>query len=371
MEGLEEEFGDDETDASNLESGLLRRASEGVSALANNGPQNRNINAGDTQNWVFPKEVVNGPPGVVGPGLPHDNGTQLAHTPALSELRRQQKEKTVYVTLNTCLQPSRSTSSGGDEQSIPPQLQMYISQSSSNQEPGASVSDSNQLAVQVNGGYAIATLEADDDVYVGITAPNGSTFSGLWNYEIACSIDAPFHSSNETWPNLFFVDGDNHAALLITNDTTQTEPNSTTYQEWMAMPPPYGMFAHNQNDPSILGVQYSYCGLRSYAQVIANQEGVDNQNVASMTNRGLGGKPKEQFYITSLNASSNYWGFLVTEGNSTASGAGVVGGGGMVWNATTFSTKSGEAPILLRFLRKSVLLTWAYSNHRKQLCPDV
>jgi calcium channel MID1 len=166
-------------------------------------------------------------------------------------------------------------------------------------------------------------------------------FTGSWNYEIAASIDAPYHSTNETWSNLFFVDGDNHAALLITNDTTQANSSSPVYQEWMSMKPPYGVFAHNMNDSSILGVQSSYCGLSNLAHIVADAD-TQNQNVAGMTNRGLGGKPKEQFYISNLNAASKYWGFLAMARNSTP---GVIGGGGKVWMAMNFTTKTGKPVI--------------------------
>ena len=104
------------------------------------------------------------------------------------------------------------------------------------------------------------------------------------------------------------------------------------------MKPPYGVFAHNMNDSSILGVQSSYCGLSKLAHIVA---GVDtqNQNVVGMTNRGLGGNPKEQFYINNLTATSKYWGFLAMPQNSTP---GVIGGGGKVWMAMNFTTKTGK-----------------------------
>jgi calcium channel MID1 len=182
-------------------------------------------------------------------------------------------------------------------------------------------------------------MKASNDVHVGISALNITGFTGSWNYEIAASVDDPYHSVNETWSNLFFVDGDNHAALLITNDTTEANASSQVYQEWMTIRPPYGVFAHNMNDSSILGVKNSFCGLSNYAQIMANLPGVDSQNVVGMTNRGLGGKPKEQFYITDLHATSRYWGFLAMAGNSTP---GVIGGGGKVWMAMNFTTKTGK-----------------------------
>lgn len=72
---------------------------------------------------------------------------------------------------------------------------------------------------------------------------------------------------------------------------------------------------------------------------MANLPGAQSGNVAGMTSRGLGGAPKEQFYISALNASSQYWGFLALEGNSTP---GMIGGGGKIWSAVNFSTKAAD-----------------------------
>jgi calcium channel MID1 len=327
---------DDEEIVENLHSVSSRATEAIVSALENNSPQNLNIDFGQTQNWIFSMQNIK--PGITGPQLPHDNTTDAVQVQARDELRRRQDEQRVYVTVNTCLQPMASDP-GNSGNIIPPQLTMYISTNPSNTNPGPFVSDPQQQIVEFSGGYALATVNASNDVHVGISALNVTGFIGSWNYEIAASVDAPYHSVNETWSNLFFVDGDNHAALLITNDTTEANASSPVYQEWMSMTPPYGVFAHNMNDSSILGVKNSYCGLLKYAQIMANVPSVNNQNVAGMTNRGLGGKPKEQFYINDLNATSRYWGFLAMAGNSTP---GVIGGGGKVWMAMNFTTKTGK-----------------------------
>ncbi|KIX09914.1 uncharacterized protein Z518_00995 [Rhinocladiella mackenziei CBS 650.93] len=322
------------------ESKIIARAADGVSALANNAPQNKNINIGEVQNWVFPTDAIQGPHGTTGPGLPSDGLERRGIEVDVPELKRRQSGNKVYLTLNTCLQPSANTTGADSTNSIPPQLEMYISLSESNQKPGPGSDDPDQQTIQVDGGYALYEVDADSDVYVGVSAPNTTEFIGIWNYEVAASIDGPYHGSHGNVTNLYFVDGDNHAALLITNDTTQAQPNETVYQEWMKLSPPWGVFAANQNDRSILGVQKSFCGLKNNARLAANIDGFANQNVAQMTNRGLGGKPKEQFYITGLNATSKYWGILAMDGNSTASGNGVVGGGGTVWAAINFETKT-------------------------------
>jgi calcium channel MID1 len=315
---------------------VVRQAS--TRELANNAPQNMNIDPGTNQTWVVTKSTVEGPFGEQGGGLPGE--TTVEEFEIHSELKKRQGSRKVYITINTCMQPTSPDLKRDTDAVIPPQLQMYLSTSADNQNPGPGTTQG-QKVIDVTGGYGIATVDTDDDVYIGIAAPNTTTFDGQWNYAIAASIDAPFHSYDGNSPNLFFVDGDYHAALLITNDTTETAANSTVYKDWMKLnPPPYGMFAHSESDKSILGVKYSYCGLMNAANIVANLQNVQNQNVAGMTNRGIGGKPKEQFYVTALNKSSTYYGFLAIQGNSTASGENVVGGGGKVWAAMNFTTKA-------------------------------
>ena len=320
------------------EDSLVIKRQASTRELFNNAPQNLNIEPGTNQTWFLSKSTIEGPFGEQGTGLPGE--AKVEDVEAHAELKRRQGSRTLYITLNTCLQPTSPNLRRDTDAVIPPQLQMFLSTSADNRNPGPGTTQEQRI-VEVKGGYALATVTADDDVYIGVAAPNTTSFNGEWNYEIAASIDAPFHSVNMESPNLFFVDGDYHAALLITNDTTEASSNSTIYQDWMKLnPPPYGMFAHSESDRSILGVQYSYCGLQNAADIVANLKNVQNQNVAGMTNRGIGGKPKEQFYITALNKSSTYFGFLAMEGNSTSSGSSVIGGGGKVWAAMNFTTKA-------------------------------
>jgi calcium channel MID1 len=331
---------DDDVDLINdpPEDSLVTKRQASTRELFNNAPQNLNIEPGTNQTWFLSKSTIEGPFGEQGAGLPGE--AKVEDVEAHAELKRRQGSRTLYITINTCLQPTSPNLRRDTDAVIPPQLQMFLSTSADNQNPGPGTTQEQRI-VEVKGGYALATVTGDDDVYIGVAAPNTTSFNGEWNYEIAASIDAPFHSVNMETPNLFFVDGDYHAALLITNDTTEALPNSTIYQDWMKLnPPPYGMFAHSESDRSILGVQYSYCGLQNAADIVANLKNVQNQNVAGMTNRGIGGKPKEQFYITALNRSSTYFGFLAMEGNSTSSGSSVVGGGGKVWAAMNFTTKA-------------------------------
>ena len=346
---------------------LRKRAPDGVSALANNAPQNMNIELGATQNWMFAQEEIEGPHGEPGVGFPSDastTGNMSDDGPFRRELRKRQSGTPVWITINVCLQPVSNTSTDV----IPPQLQLFYSNSADIEKPGATSEGVTGFQVKVEGGYGIVQLNATDDIYIGISAPNATNFTGVWNYEIGASNDAPYHFwSNKT--DLLFVDGDNHAALLVTPDLTDAASNSTIYQQWMAMQAPYGVFAHDQRNTSILGVSRSYCGLLNNAKISANIPGITNNNVGTMTSRGLGGAPKEQFYVGALNASSSYWGFLAMTGNSTTTGAGVVGGGGRVWSNMTFSTKASDNCALMYNLTFCSEVAYAVPSNPDKFSP--
>ncbi|KAK5076559.1 hypothetical protein LTR64_005961 [Lithohypha guttulata] len=338
----------------------IKRAPEGVSSLPNNAPQNMNIESGVTQNWVFAKEDIEGPHGVKGVGLPSDVTVtgNMSDDGVRMELKRQ-SSTSIWITVNTCLQPALE-----DTNAIPQQLQLYYSTSPDIDKPGTGTGG---IQVEFEGGYGIIELEVDNDVYVGISAPNTSDFSGLWNYEIAASNDAPYHYwSNET--DLLFVDGDNHAALLVTPDLDNASSN--VFQDWMSLSPaPYGMFAHDQKNLSIKGVSRSYCGLLHNAKLTANIPEILNNNVGTMTSRGIGGAPKEQFYISALNASSSYYGWLAMSGNSTAHGAGVIGGGGRVWSNVTFRTKASDNCALMYNLTFCSEVAYAVPSNPERYSP--
>lgn len=341
----------------------VKRAPDGVSALANNAPQNMNVAPGETQNWLFPADAISGPHGLEGVGFPSDpsdTGNMTDDGPFRRELKRQSGTP-IWITINTCLQPESTSGT----QDTPPQLQLYYSTSSDDDKPGPSTG---AIGIDVIGGFGIIEIDASDDVYIGVSAANTTQVSGSWNYEIAASNDAPYHFwSNQT--DLLFVDGDNHAALLVTPDLYNASSNSPTYQQWLQLQAPYGMFAHDQTNTSILGVSRSYCGLRHNAKIMANIPEVENNNVATMTSRGLNGYPKEQFYISALSAASNYYGFLAMTGNSTHSGSGVIGGGGRVWTNMTFRTKASDNCALMYNLTFCSEVAYAVPSNPENYSP--
>jgi calcium channel MID1 len=257
------------------------------------------------------------------------------------ELRpRQLPTRNVYITINTCLQPNDPTGSKG----APGQLVLYVSQSAKNPMSVAGQPDNgwqNGKWVEAVGGFANITLEASGDVYIAVYAPATEGFVNPYNFEVAASIDAPFHYYNNSQPNLYLVDSDSSSALLVTNNLTSST-NGSVFDAWMNLAPPFVIFAANQNLSYFSGIQNSYCGLEKYAQIAGTVRGVESSNVqTSMTNMTSGPFPKQQFYVQGLNASSSYNGILAMAGNSTASGNGVVGGGGQVWQTMNFQTQSG------------------------------
>jgi hypothetical protein len=241
----------------------------------------------------------------------------------------------VYLSLTTCDKPDSNKTNADPF----PQLEVYVSKSEKLEEPGPGKDDTLQDIYTAEGGYVAITKDTDSDVFIGVAAPNTTDYKGDYTFQIAASIDAYFHSTvNQS--SLHFVDADVSAALLVTDNLTMSASNSSNYHQWMNMIPPYTMFAHNVNNTALEGLERSFCALDKLAQVGR----ISNITEVGMTSRGLGNKPKEQFYLTGLDKSSFYNGILAMTGNSTSSGNGIVGGGGQVWKSTAFSTKTGKAP---------------------------
>ncbi|OBT84486.1 hypothetical protein VE02_06417 [Pseudogymnoascus sp. 03VT05] len=319
-----------------------------------------NLNQGETLYFVFLNESVWGPHAPAGSGstgLPSvgltrrwedegDGGERGALNTADGEdeessiHKRANATRTVYITLNTCLQPSNANGDSGP----PPQVTMYVGDNQTTL--GASKPADGQRIIAAEFGFANLTFEASKDVYIAVTGPNTTSYEGIYNIEVGVSIDAPFHSYSGDAADLFFIDSDSSSALLATKNLTLDNSSSPVYQKWMQLsPPPYVIFANNQNLTYIQGVSRSYCGLENYAQIAGTQKGLRTDMVKTiMTNVTLGTHPKQQFYFQGLNASSRYYGILALPGNATERAP---GGGGRVWQTMNFTTQSdGNCAIL-------------------------
>jgi calcium channel MID1 len=141
------------------------------------------------------------------------------------------------------------------------------------------------------------------------------------------------------------VSSDSNSALLYTDPLIPDSSNSTLAEAWMDMTPgPFTVFASDASDNSILGLQNSYCGLETKAQISASRPGQISSEIATkMTDIGTGSLPKQQFYLTGLGPGKTYNIALAMNG-TIASGNSAVGAGGQVFRMTNFTTLSSTWP---------------------------
>ena len=338
---------------------LVGRQLPAPTEVPNNIARNYNVEQGQLAYFVFSNESVWGqyaPVGSGSTGLPSvglaprweewRKGIELGASGTADEEeggessihKRANDTRTVYITLNTCLQPSNPKDASGAN-GPPPQVTLYVANNQTILGPNHPASG--QTIVKAENGFANLTYEASTEFFMAVSAPNTTEFQGIYNVEVGASIDAPFHAYSGDAADLFFIDSDSTSALLATKNLTLDDPSTSVYQKWMQLdPPPYVIFANNQNQTWISGVSHSYCGLESYAQIAGTQNGLRTNMVrTSMTNVTLGGFPKQQFYFQGLNASSSYYGILALPGNATER---TPGGGGRVWQPMAFNTQTGR-----------------------------
>ncbi|KIV99011.1 uncharacterized protein PV09_09240 [Verruconis gallopava] len=336
--------------------GLVERAPLDTVSLKNNLPNTLNLNPGETQYYVFEQDELSASPGtrgrqlptnVTGPGADVTSNAKRRKR-SISEdaeqehetvegdniLEKRQNTKTVYVSANTCLQPLLNENKTG----TPGQPTIFYSLSDNNQKPSA---DQNDGTVQLDQGYAaVAIPNVSGNLYISISAPDlpNDTFTGPWNYQIAASIDDYYHYYDNSTAFMWTVDTDSNSALLATYNLTGQDGNSTTIQnqrnEWMNTSPPFDIYVFNSSSPKIDGIKHSYCGL--------SKLNMDFMRInTSMTERGVGSNPKQQFYIQSLLPGNTYFSVLAYQGgNVSTEDQAIVGGGGQVWKSMQFSTKS-------------------------------
>lgn len=185
-------------------------------SLGNNQFQDSTVEVGGIQWFFVTKEVVNGKKETTISKLPASLSAravmEMDHVKL--ELRKRgqaeplakRDQTTVYLSLTTCRTPTSNSSS-----TVPgsfPQLQVYYSTDESLDKPGPGKDDSLQTMITAEGGFANTNITTDGDIFIGVVAPNSTTFSGNYDYQIAASIDAPFHSVNDDDSFLYFIDAD-------------------------------------------------------------------------------------------------------------------------------------------------------------------
>ncbi|CCG80739.1 Calcium influx-promoting protein ehs1 [Taphrina deformans PYCC 5710] len=238
----------------------------------------------------------------------------------------------VYITLNICTQPSPAPNLGnGTIKSLwntttnIPTLFIYGSNDSSITLPNATASTDQR---QFQYGFANLTYPANNrNLYFTIAAPpyDPSWSNNTFSYQIGVSSSRPLHRAWAGDQNrfLFLQDSDFSAALLTTGNLSSADiPN---YQIWInpsAQSAGRGDFSASiQNS-----LRWSWCGItKSSVQVSLNDAD------RSMTTRGPGGHPKEQFYVHGLVPSTFYDSYITLQNNYSS--------GGAVWPVQTFKTR--------------------------------
>lgn len=310
-----------------------------ITELVNGAPGKLNIEFGKIQHWRISTRALATQPEYVQEYLKKQKEKEQREAEEKEDddrgLRKRQqrdppKEYKIYVTFNTCLQPQPNTTAldNPSEAPIPPPLELYVSNSTNNKRPGPTYKGRDQFKITVEQGFANFTTNITSDWYISVMSPNITRESerrqwrGVWNYELAVSTWGQFHGLSSR-ANVYLVDSDSDSALLITGN--MTDPREYTHT-------PYVLYAQNTAQTAAFrGLEKSYCAVSRLAQV--GKASV----VSSITTRGLGNRPKQQFHITGLNQSTLYYGYLARPGNVSMGGS---QGGGVLWDPMNIETKS-------------------------------
>ncbi|KAI1377402.1 stretch-activated Ca2+-permeable channel component-domain-containing protein [Hypoxylon crocopeplum] len=334
---------------------IIGRVPDNVASLTNNRVEKSNIVPGVTMTYVFQASSVtsreaqdSGEPLELRRSLnesrePSVDGSEDEDlTPDLELERRQQPTKTLWISANTCEQPWPI--SPAQTTTAPPQLILYVSTSADNTSPGPGQDANSQKVIPFTEGAVMFNVSVNRDIYLSIAAPNVSTelfdTTRQFNFELVASTDRYYYSySDQTNTELVWVDSDATAALLQTSYLTNKSDQVITEL-------PYVMFAHNQDNVIINGIRNSYCGLKLYAQIRSLDDGSTGAITMGLKKGGDKNLTREQFYVTGLNASSNYLGILARAPGQIAQkrqdDTSSVGGG-VVFQPTPFQTKPNGA----------------------------
>ena len=309
--------------------GIIGRAEPSKKKLVNNTPGNDTLKYGETRYWTFSKAQLSSKSSRASAApfsLAERDENELVYTLDVLEngpiQPRQEKPRTLYITLNMCSQPQPKDANPTGR--IAP-LQLYISTDPQNDEPGQMHND---YAVPVEYGFGAQNLSVgSSNVYFAVTAPSkNSQFDGSFTYELTASLDEPYTSFVGDSTGLVLVDSDANAALFSTNGTVETTR--------------YSIFVHPQNDVALWGLSGSYCALKKQARFIGNlgDESKGDVETRVMELRGL--PLKQQFYKSDLNSSTAYYAILAADGHINSKGKrdGVAGRGGKVWKEVNFTT---------------------------------
>ncbi|KAF7546170.1 hypothetical protein G7Z17_g8626 [Cylindrodendrum hubeiense] len=337
-----------EPDFGAFDRSIIGRATADINPLTNNGAEKLNLYPGETQCYIFKKSTIFSRDAIAARSAEGDQSTEELEGEG-HELSRRASSKTVYISVNTCLQPELETKTGKKKQAG--QLSLYISTTSNIQCPGPSKDTSKMKVVEFDEGAVMYSFNATGNVYVGISAPNiTGNYSDYYNFEIAASLDEYYHKyDSHNGSELLWMDSDSTSALLVTRNLTQ---HSNETAKIMKAELPYDIYLQNNNSTSLDGLRHSSCGLGQNAEfraIVNDKEASKNGDkiTTGLTTRGPGNLPKQQFYVVGLDSGSSYSGIIVKRANGTSTSSKSrraetsIGGGGTVFRATEFETSSG------------------------------
>jgi calcium channel MID1 len=299
--------------------GIIGRQAVEAQPIGKDTPERWTLNPGESRCYLLSKsEIFGSDSSGRRRGAEHDDTAGIGGQPDESEeerVRRQTRGTTnVYVSATTCLQPNLTNQDA--QTRYPGPLRMLVSTSQDVGCPTTTQGMDSNMWDDFEEGLVELTVRADDSpVYVNVVAPKVSKdFEGPYDFEVALSLNSSYHSFDrptEVRTNLVWMDSDSSAALLLTSDLTDDESD---VDRVMAIDPPYELYVEDQNRPVFEGIRRSRCGMEQQAMIVANRNGDGRGHSmvrTSLTTRGTGGMPKQQFYFEGLEETSNYTAVLV------------------------------------------------------------
>ncbi|KAG9728990.1 putative protein with signal peptide, partial [Aureobasidium melanogenum] len=185
LDDAEDVYEDAQPDEQDVQ--YTKRATGDVVTLGgSNVPGLLNIEAGNTTIWHFTNTSLWAPYANATPGLPSPIDDGDTGDSGTIYKRQNPTTRLVYISVTTCLQPQWNGST--NQTTVPPQLILFVSNSTSNKEPGPDAPANRQVAITLNEGFANYSMNATTDIYMSVHAPEmPANFTGIWNYEIAAS----------------------------------------------------------------------------------------------------------------------------------------------------------------------------------------
>jgi calcium channel MID1 len=248
-------------------------------------------------------------------------------------LRKRQSGRAVWVSANTCSQPTPSNNNGTDS---PSQLILHVS--TSEQKPTNSSKDTTHIPFV--GGFANFTTNTTSDLYMGVSASElPDKWTGGWSFEIAASVNGYYHSYNDT-EYMHMVDTDSDSTLFVSFPLQNSNKTEDVLKWNNTMPFTFHAYPTG-NWSGMIGLERSFCKLRDVTDGVL----VKPDLTQLFDDKRL---PKAQFNVQGLKTNQTYTGFLAVTGGTTDMdlyNGGTVRGGGQVFKQFNWTTKAGKSPI--------------------------